>query len=193
MLGILRAAPLFGAARAAFLRAGAAHTGLREDPMQAHVRTSDTLRHLTYAALRVTCGVILAAHGWLKLMDVAAWQQQLASLGIATPKVLAYCAIAGEFLGGVGLIVGLLTPLAALGPACVTAAAIVLVHWGNGLFMANNGFEFPLALLVASLFFMAHGGGAWSLDAVVFRKRRASREGASAGTSRWEERPHMGG
>jgi putative oxidoreductase len=152
----------------------------------------ENLRHLTYTALRVICGVIFAAHGFQKLMNVAGWQETLASMGVVTPKVLGYLAIAGEFLGGVGLIVGLLTPLAALGTACVAAAAIVLVHWGNGLFMANNGFEFPLALMIASLFFMAHGGGAWSLDAVLFRARRASREEARARAGRWEERPHMG-
>lgn len=156
----------------------------------------ENLRHLTYTALRVTCGVILAAHGWQKLLGLEAWQGQLASLGVSAPNVLAYFALAGEFLGGVGLILGLLTPLAALGTACVMAAAIILVHGGNGLFMANNGFEFPLALLIASLFFMAHGGGAWSLDARLFRARRASRERARAPMERepgrWEERPHMG-
>jgi putative oxidoreductase len=157
---------------------------------------SNHLRTITYTALRVTCGIILAAHGWLKLTGLEGWQQQLANLGVTAPNVLAYFAIAGELLGGLGLIVGLLTPIAAFGTASVTAAAIVLVHWGHGLFAANNGFEFPLTLLVASLLFMAHGGGAWSLDAVLTRARRARRtrdeDAQEQAQDRWQQGPHMG-
>jgi putative oxidoreductase len=137
-----------------------------EDAMQ------EGLRNFTFAALRVTSGIILAAHGWLKLTDVPSWQEQLQSLGVGAPHVLAYLAVAGEFLGGLGLIVGLLTPVAALGTACTSAAAIVLVHLGHGLFASQGGFEFPLTLLMVSLFFMAHGGGAWSLDAGLWRALR---------------------
>jgi putative oxidoreductase len=41
------------------------------------------------------------------------------------------------------------------------------VHIGNGLFMSNNGYEFGLALLSASVALVALGGGSWSLDRVL--------------------------
>lgn len=152
----------------------------------------ETLKNATFAALRVTCGIILTAHGWQKLTDVPSWREQLQSLDVAAPQVFAYFAIAGEFLGGLGLIVGLLTPIAAFGTVCTSAAAIVLVHWGHGLFASQGGFEFPLALLMVSLFFIAHGGGAWSLDAGLWRAlRQRKSESApeySPGRSRLEER-----
>jgi putative oxidoreductase len=155
------------------------------------------LRNFTFAALRVSSGIILAAHGWQKLTDVPSWQEQLQSLGVGAPHVLAYFAIAGEFLGGLGLIVGLLTPIAAFGTACTSAAAIVLVHLGHGLFASQGGFEFPLTLLMVSLLFMAHGGGAWSLDAGLWRALRprdpqreaqAERAPQAAGSPGWQER-----
>lgn len=116
--------------------------------------------------LRIVTGVILAAHGWEKLVGYADWQQNVASLGLPLPQVLAPLAIAAELGGGVALILGLLTRVAALGAAFNMAVAIGTVHWAHGLFAKDNGFEFPLLLMVSALFFTLRGAGAWSLDAL---------------------------
>ena len=129
---------------------------------------------LTY--LRVTVGVITAAHGWQKLQNLESWQEQLASLGIPMPQLSGYLAIAGELLGGVGLILGLLTPVAAFGVASVLLVAIAAVHLPNGLFAENNGFELPLALMSVAIYFIARGGGPWSLDALLHRFRRSGED-----------------
>jgi putative oxidoreductase len=129
----------------------------------------------TLTLVRVVAGIIMTAHGWQKLTDIPGWQQNLAQTGVPAPEVLAYFAIAGEFLGGIGLILGLLTPLAAFGVACVMAVAIVAVHLPHGLFAANNGFEYPLTMLALNLYFMARGGGPISLDARIRRGPRHSR------------------
>ena len=55
------------------------------------------------------------------------------------PAVFALLAIAAEFLGPFGLVVGLLTRVAALGIACVMLVAIVTVHWPHGFFMNWSG------------------------------------------------------
>ncbi len=135
----------------------------------------------TLTILRVVAGVIMAAHGWQKLWGLQEWRNQVAALGLPWPEVTSYLAVAGEFLGGAGLILGLFTPLAALGVSSVLVVAILSVHLPHGLFAQNNGFEHPLALLAIGVFFIARGGGPWSLDALLFGTRRA---GSAAEKSR---------
>jgi len=118
-----------------------------------------------YALFRIVIGIILVAHGWGKASDIPNWIQQLTSMGFPMPEVNAYLSVAGEFLGGLGLLVGLFTPLAAFGVACVMATAILKVHLPNGL-IGDGSFEYPLTLFMAALFFMTHGGGKFSVDAL---------------------------
>lgn len=122
-------------------------------------------------ALRVATGVILAVHGAMKLMDVPGTMQGFAQLGIPYPQYAVYLAIAGELFGGLGLVVGLLTRVAALGTLCSMAVAIGYAHIGHGLLAKNGGWEYPLVLALVSLFFVTHGAGAASLDAWFSRRR----------------------
>lgn len=128
-------------------------------------------RALTLTLMRVTLGVIMATHGFMKLTDLAGTQVQLANLGVPMPELAAYLAIAGELLGGLGLIVGLLTPIAALGPVCTMIVAIVFVHLENGLLAREGGFEYPLTMLVSTLYIAVRGGGPYSLDAWLARRK----------------------
>ena len=86
------------------------------------------------------------------------------------PLVFAWLAVAAEFLGSLGLIVGLLTRVAAFGIASVMVVAVLMVHGANGFFMnwAGNqkgeGFEYHLLAVAAALVLMIDGGGAASLD-----------------------------
>jgi putative oxidoreductase len=127
---------------------------------------------LGQAALRIVIGVIMAGHGWLKLIDIASWQAHVAELGIPYPEIAAYLAIAGELLGGLGLIVGLLTRVAAFGVISVLAVAIGTVHLNKGLFAQNGGFELPLVLAVGALFIMLAGPDALTADRMLFRRAR---------------------
>jgi putative oxidoreductase len=130
---------------------------------------------VTATALRVVAGVILATHGALKLLDLHGTETGFAQLGIPYPHYAVYLAIAGEFLGGIGLILGLLTRVAALGTLCSMAVAIGYAHFGHGLLAKNGGWEYPLVLALVSLFFVTHGGGPASLDALFTRKREPAR------------------
>lgn len=122
-------------------------------------------------ALRVVAGVILAVHGAMKLMDLPGTTQGFARMGIPYPEYAVYVAIAGELFGGLGLVVGLLTRVAALGTLCSMAVAIGYAHIGHGLLAKNGGWEYPLVLALVSLFFVTHGGGAASIDAWFARRR----------------------
>ncbi|HKP62414.1 MAG TPA: DoxX family protein [Polyangiales bacterium] len=121
---------------------------------------------LAHTLLRVVVGGIMAAHGFQKLLDPAQFQHHLTSMGFPVPGLMTYLAIAGELLGGLGLVVGLLTPIAAFGVASTLLVAVIVVHLKHGLFAANGGFEYPLMLVCTALWFMSAGAGPYSLDAV---------------------------
>jgi putative oxidoreductase len=138
--------------------------------------------------LRVVVGVIMAAHGWQKMMDFGAWQSQVASLGIPMPEIAAPLALAAELLGGLGLIFGLFTRLAAFGVFCNMAVAIATVHLHKGLFAKDGGFEFPLVLAAAAVFFIATGPGPLSLEA--FMRKRARRRAIERDAT-WSQPPYQ--
>jgi putative oxidoreductase len=120
--------------------------------------------------LRLGAGAIFAAHGAQKLFGwfggyglegTAGW---MASIGLEPGLVMAILAGSAEFFGGLLLIVGLLVRPAAFVLAITMVVAIVAVHLQNGLFMANNGYEFGLALLVVSVALVLRGAGSLSAD-----------------------------
>jgi putative oxidoreductase len=71
-----------------------------------------------------------------------------------------------EFFGGLALIFGLLSRLAAFGIASTMVVAILQVHLKNGFF-APMGVEFPLSLLGSTIMLGITGAGSWSLDSLV--------------------------
>lgn len=123
-------------------------------------------------ALRVVVGVIMVAHGLQKLAGYSEWQANVEKMGLPLPEVSAALALAGELAGGLGLLLGFITPVAAFGVACTMLVAILTVHISHGLFNKDGGFEFPLTLLAAALFFMLRGPGPYSLDALIGRNQR---------------------
>ncbi len=123
--------------------------------------------------LRIPVGVIFAAHGAQKLFgwfggygleDTGQW---MASMGLTPGHLMALLAGSTEFFGGLALILGLLVRPAAAALAFTMVIAIFTVHIGNGLFLSNNGYEFGLALLAASVALAISGAGRASIDAVL--------------------------
>ena len=123
--------------------------------------------------IRIGAGVIFAAHGSQKLFGwfggygleiTGGW---MASIGLEPGVLMAALAGGAEFFGGVALILGLLVRPAAVVLAVTMAVAIVTVHLANGLFMANNGYEFGLSLLVVSVALAIRGAGSLSADQII--------------------------
>ena len=85
------------------------------------------------------------------------------SVGFAPGYLMALLAGSAEFFGGILLILGLLARPAAIVTAFTMAMAMT-VHIGNGLFISNNGYEFALMLLAASLALVFSGAGSFSVD-----------------------------
>lgn len=122
-------------------------------------------------ALRIVVGIVFIAHGVQKLADPGGTAGAFANMGLPMPSVLVWLAILGEFVGGLALMVGALTRVAALGPLATMVVAVFWVHLDNGLFAQKGGFEYPLVLLLVSAVYVAYGGGPYSVDAWVQRMR----------------------
>jgi putative oxidoreductase len=126
-------------------------------------------RDLALLVLRLAAGAIIGAHGLQKVFGLwggpgienfAGFMQQL---GFTPPEVWAWIAGLSETVGGMFLVLGVLPRLSAAFIAATMAVAIYKVHWGNGLFAANNGFEYPLLILCVCLSLILSGGGRFSL------------------------------
>lgn len=114
--------------------------------------------------LRVAVGLIFAMHGWQKLQGgVEATAGFLGTLGFPAASLFAVVLIAVELLGGIALILGVFTHVAAKLLAIVAIVGLVTVHLGKGFFIASGGYEFILLLLAASLSLMITGPGKWAL------------------------------
>jgi putative oxidoreductase len=97
--------------------------------------------------MRVIVGIVFAVHGAQKLFGLwggPGWENLVDMLGIGP---LAYLVAIGEFLGGLGIIVGFLARFSAAANIVIMIGAIVQVHGGNGFLLSNGGFEYNLALI----------------------------------------------
>ena len=123
--------------------------------------------------LRVLVGIIFAAHGSQKLFGLfggyglAGTAQYMDSIGLHPGYLMATLAGGTEFFAGLALIIGLLVRPAALGLTFLSLVAIFSVHISHGLFMANNGYEFALALLGGSIAVLIEGAGKLSADRAI--------------------------
>ena len=128
------------------------------------------LRSWGLTLLRLVVGVIFVMHGWQKLsMGFHNVGGFLGSVGIPLPTLAAVVLTIVELVGGIALILGLLTRYAATLLAIDMLVALITVHIKGGFF-APKGVELPLLLLAANLNLILAGAGA--LSASGFRKKK---------------------
>ena len=125
---------------------------------------------------RVAVGVILFAHGWQKFFTngIDATAQGFEGMGVPAATAAAIFAAAVELVGGALLIVGLFTPVVALLVVADMAGAFWYAHREAGtIFVGDGGYEFVLALAVGAALAGALAGGRFSLDRLVFGRKRS--------------------
>jgi putative oxidoreductase len=135
-------------------------------------RTSD-LHALGTTLLRVIVGVTFAAHGAQKLASfgIGGTAGFLGSLGVPMANVMAPVLIATELVGGLLLVLGLLTRYVSIPLMFTMVVAIATVHLQHGFF-APQGYEFPLLLGVGTLTLALQGAGVFALDNLIGKRRR---------------------
>jgi len=130
---------------------------------------------ISTAILRFVLGLVFFAHGAQKMLGWFGGYGFSGTMGFFTgslhiPAVFAFLAIAAEFFGGLGLMVGLLTRVAAFGIGVNMLVAIAMVHSRFGFFMnwggtqKGEGFEYHLLVLAMVVFLIIEGAGAASID-----------------------------
>ena len=115
--------------------------------------------------LRIVVGLVFVAHGGQKLFGfgLAGTAGFLGSLGIPLPTVAAAGLITAELVGGLALLLGAGTRIAAAVLAADMLVAILTVHLRGGFFVPD-GVEFVLTLLGACVALLGLGAGPCSID-----------------------------
>ncbi|MEZ0359304.1 DoxX family protein [Mycobacterium sp. ENV421] len=122
--------------------------------------------------LRVVLGVTMAAHGYNKffgggrIKGTAGWFE---SIGMKPGTFHARVAASTEMAAGIGLALGLLTPIPAAGFVALMLVAAWTVHRHNGFFIVKEGWEYNLVLAAAAVAIAATGAGKYSLDYLLFK------------------------
>ena len=127
------------------------------------------LASLAPLAVRLIVGVIMLAHGWQKLTEMGPGNfggQMLAGLGVPLPVLMGYVVTFVEVVGGILLIVGFLSRLAALLLTINLVVAVLMVKVNVGLLSGSSGTgaELDLALIAGFLVILFAGPGRFSVD-----------------------------
>jgi putative oxidoreductase len=122
----------------------------------------NVLHDITHWGIRASIGAIFIVHS-LKKFDPS-WQEWLISIGIP-PEMQLPIALA-EFIGGIFLVVGVLTRITGTVFAVILLGAIFHIRWENGFFISQGGWEWDLVMLAAVLAIIAAGPGRISISHV---------------------------
>jgi putative oxidoreductase len=127
--------------------------------------------------MRLILGIVFFMHGAQKTLGWFGGYGFHATMGFFThqgiPAVFAFLAICAEFLGGIGLILGFLSRIAAFGIFVEMLVAVFMIHRHFGFFMnwsgtqKGEGIEYHLLVFAITLAIMARGAGAFSIDGAL--------------------------
>ncbi|WP_127360214.1 DoxX family protein [Actinacidiphila soli] len=141
-----------------------------EPPADARTRPAASAGDWGLLLVRLVFGLVMAGHGGQILFGLfgapglTATGQGFTALGYQPGKLYALIAGLSELLGGLGLALGLLTPLAAAAVIGVMINAMVTVHAQHGLWATQGGLEYPMGIAAVALAIAALGPGKLALD-----------------------------
>ena len=139
--------------------------------------TGPTARQIDFglAILRIVVGLVFIAHGGQKLFQFGfeGVTGAFGQMGIPMPGIAGPVVACVEFFGGIALVLGIATRIAALFLAINMLGAMLFVHISAGFFLPN-GVEFALTLFGANLALFLMGPGDYSIDHSLDRRRAAT-------------------
>ena len=141
-------------------------------------RLIGTDHRLAPLILRLTLGLVIFPHGAQKLFGWFGGHGYAATVGafetmFGLPPAVATLVILAEFFGGLALILGVASRLAAIGVAAVMVGAVIQVHGQHGFFMnwlgtqQGEGFEYHLLAIGLAAAVAVLGSGAFSIDRMI--------------------------
>ena len=128
----------------------------------------DKMKDVALLAGRVLLALMFVIAGWGKIGGYAGTQGYMEAMGV--PGALLPLVIFAELGGGIAIVLGLLTRLAALGLAVFSVVSGVIFHGGSADQIQQIMFAKNLAIAGGLLFLVANGAGRLSLDAKLFGK-----------------------
>lgn len=132
--------------------------------------TQSTLTTTALTILRVIAGFLFAAHGWQKFNEwtIAGTQASFAKMGVPAAELAAPAVATLELVGGIALVLGVLTRVFAALLAMDMLGALFLVHASAGVFAATGGYELVLLLAAGALAIALTGAGRLAVDQALF-------------------------
>ena len=124
------------------------------------MQNGTNIQSIGVSLLRIHFGIILLAHGWLKVyvFSIAGTVGYFASIGL--PPIIAYLVIFGELVGGLALILGIQTRLAAALAVPIVFGAAVMNGSNGWLHSASGGgWEYAASLTVIAVSLAIMGSG----------------------------------
>lgn len=133
------------------------------------LKSSPERYNLALTILRIVIGITFFAHGWQKLFTngIPGVTGFFGSLGIPAAGFFAVVVTLVELLGGLALILGIGTRIAASLLAITMLVAMFTVHLPNGFFASNGGYELVLLLFAGCVALGLTGAGSYSVDAQI--------------------------
>ncbi|MFW0155946.1 DoxX family protein [Rothia sp. P6271] len=126
--------------------------------------------------LRLGLGIAMMLHGWQKYSEktISGVTAGFEKLGIPAPEISANFTTYVELVGGLLIVLGLATRLAALLTSIAMFGAIAFVHISHGFFASGSGFELPLSYAVMAVALVLTGPGAYAVDRIFSRGKVAA-------------------
>jgi len=126
--------------------------------------------------MRLVLGAILIAHGYQKVIVHGGFEHHMNMVGsLGLPRPLAYLSAGTEFIGGIGIALGLFTRFLSLAFVIEMCVAIWKVHLKNGL-TGPGGYEFPMSVATIAFALLCFGGGPLGLSFVGGRASGARKK-----------------
>lgn len=156
-------------------------------------RLFTTRAGLALLLIRFPLGLDMFVHGYQKVTHVPSTMRYFDGLNV--PHLFAWLAIIAEFCGGLGLMLGLFSRIAAFGVGCTMVVAVFLRHlpygylmnWHGALPFGTEGYEYHTLAVGMTLAVMLAGAGALSLDGLLAaRLARRTRDAAPKSKPRAE-------
>ena len=116
--------------------------------------------------LRLGIGLAMLVHGWAHVAHPEVLSRALTRADLPAGDMLAWVLAGIELIGGLLVLLGFQTRLAALVVALRCGLGAFVVSWGKGFFADDGGFEYPLLLMLGALCLWLGGAGRASVDSI---------------------------